>query len=526
MNPKNVSGTRRRRWVIPVVVVVVGVVALGGFVVRQTTRTSNTAAETWVTRENRRPGTSAWRIATTAYGGVGGYANRVSAQIGEAVTLYVSTAAPVFHVEAFRMGWYQGLGGRLVWRSAEIRGEAQRPATVVKTTRTVTTTWKPSLHVQLSKDWIPGDYLLKLVTSKGQSYIPLTVRNDASRAPLLMMNAVTTWQAYNDWGGHSLYFGPNADPAARSTVVSFDRPYNWAVRQGGYPPVDPQAYEVCCGFVATELGVVTEVERLGLDVAYTTDIDVQEHPAQLLRHRALISGGHDEYWSVAKRNAVEAARDHGVNIMFLGPNAVYWRIRLEPSRLGANRLEVNYRIARDDPMFGKDDAQVTTLWRSPPKARPEGALVGVMYYCFGSDDDGVVADASSWVFDGTGLKNGDHIAKLIEREADHVDPALPAPPGIQKLLHSPVSCLGLGGRRASGPAYFSDTTYYTTKSGSGVFATGAPWNCKLYDGCPSGTSHPDKTVQRITENVMRAFAAGPAGRAHPSHGSDAASSSP
>jgi hypothetical protein len=212
--------------------------------------------------------------------------------------------------------------------------------------------------------------------------------------------------------------------------------------------------------------------------------------------------------------------------MFLGPNAVYWRIRLEPSRLGANRLEVNYRIARDDPMFGKDDAQVTTLWRSPPKARPEGALVGLMYYCFGSDNDGVVADASSWVFDGTGLKNGDHIAKLIQREADHVDPAFPTPPGIQTLLHSPVSCLGLGGRRAGGPAFFSDTTYYTTRSGSGVFATGAPWNCKLYDGCPSGTSHPDKTVQRIAENVMRAFAAGPAGRAHPSHGTNARSSSP
>ena len=134
--------------------------------------------------------------------------------------------------------------------------------------------------------------------------------------------------------------------------------------------MDPAVYEVCCGFVATELGIVTEVERLGLDVAYTTDIDVQEHPAQLLRHRALISGGHDEYWSVAKRNAIEAARGHGVNLVFLGPNAVYWRIRLEPTGLGANRLEVNYRVAGDDPLFGKDNAQVTTLWRSPPVARP------------------------------------------------------------------------------------------------------------------------------------------------------------
>jgi hypothetical protein len=212
--------------------------------------------------------------------------------------------------------------------------------------------------------------------------------------------------------------------------------------------------------------------------------------------------------------------------MFLGPNAAYWRIRLEPSRLGANRLEVNYRVARADPMFGKDDSQVTTLWRSPPNPRPESTLVGVMFFCFGADDDGVVADASSWVFDGTGLENGDRIPKLIEREADHVDPAFPAPAGIQTLLHSPVSCLGLGGKRVRGAGFFSDTTYYTTKTGSGVFATGAPWNCKLYDGCPSGTSRPDTTVQRITENVLRAFAAGPAGRAHPSQDSNARSTSP
>jgi hypothetical protein len=526
MTSMNVTTTRRRRWVVPVIVAVVCALVLGGFVVRQTTHSSSTAVETWVTRENRRPGTSAWRISTASYGGVVGYANRVSAQAGDAVTLYVSTAAPVFHVEAYRMGWYQGLGARLIWRSADVHGLRQPAATIVAPTRTVTTTWKPSLHVQVSKDWIPGDYLLKLVAASGQSWIPLTVRDDASRAGLLVMNAVTTWQAYNDWGGHSLYFGPNADPATRSQVVSFDRPYDWAVRQGGYPPVDPTAYEVCCGFVATELGIVTEVERLGLDVAYTTDIDVQEHPAQLLRHRALISGGHDEYWSVAKRNAIEAARGHGVNLVFLGPNAVYWRIRLEPTRLGANRLEVNYRVAGDDPLFGKDNAQVTTLWRSPPVARPESTLTGTSYFCFGSDEDAVVTDASSWVFAGTGLKNGDRIPKLIVREADHVDPTLPAPPGIETLMHSPVSCLGLGGRRVSGPKYYSDTTYYTTASGAGVFATGAPWDCKLYDGCPSGTSRADKHVQRITENVLRAFAAGPAGKSHPTAGSDARLPSP
>jgi hypothetical protein len=501
----------RRSWRVPAVFVAVVVIAGGLVAWRATTRGSSALPAGWVVAENQRPGTSAWRIATGSYGGVEGYANRVSAQDGDTITLYASTSAPVFHVEAYRMGWYQGLGGRLVWRSPDVPTKTQAAPTIAAVTRTVKTKWNPSTHIHISKDWVPGDYLLKLVARNGQSYVPLTVRNDASHSPVLVMNAVTTWQAYNDWGGYSLYFGPNANAKQRSTVVSFDRPYDWAIQ----PAIAPSNYVVCCGFLATELGVVTEVEHLGLDVSYTTDVDVQEHPAQLLRHKVLVSAGHDEYWSVAKRDAVEKARDHGLNLMFLGPNAVYWRIRLESSPLGKDRLEVNYRIAQDDPLYGKDDAQVTALWRSPPpQPRPESTLTGLMYFCFGEDNDGVVADASSWVFAGTGLKDGDHIPRLIQREADHVDKKYPTPSNIEILLHSPVACLGIDGKPV--PGFFSDSTYYTAPSGAGVFASGSEWDCRLYDGCPAGPRGADRVVQRITENVLRAFAAGPAGRTHPS----------
>jgi hypothetical protein len=474
-------------------------------------------------QENKRAGTSAWRIPRSSYGGVEGYVNRVSAGVGDSISLYVSTSAPVFHVEAYRMGWYQGLGGRLVWRSQDVRGKKQPAATITAPTRTVTAPWESSMRLHVSKDWVPGDYLLKLVSKMGQSWVPLTVRDDLSRAPVLVMNAVTTWQAYNDWGGHSLYFGPHNDASKRSTVVSFDRPYNWAVRTD----IDPSGYDVCCGFVATELGYVTLIEHLGLDVAYTTDVDVQEHPEQLRRHKVVVSLGHDEYWSVQKRDAVEAARDQGVNLMFLGPNAVYWRIRLESSKLGRDRLEVNYRTARNDPLFGKDDAHVTTLWRSPPpQPRPESMLTGVVFYCFGAKNDGVVTDASSWVFAGTGLKNGGRIPDLIRREADHVDKRFSTPDNVEILMHSPVSCVGIGGKRIGlDGGLFSDTTYYTAPSGAGVFATGAAWQCKVFDGCPSGGRGTDPVVRRIIENVLRTFAAGPAGRTHPSssHGPQASS---
>jgi len=502
-----VPALARKRGVTTVVLIAL---VVAGATAWATTRGSTDSLRAgWLERENQRPGTSDWRIAPGKYGCVEGYANRVSAQPGDNVRLYVSTKAPVFHIEAYRIGWYQGLGGRLVWRSPDITGTVQPAPLFLTATRTISAAnWRTTTQVRITKSWLPGDFLLKLVAENAQSYVPLTVRDDKSHAAVLIMNAVTTWQAYNDWGGYSLYFGPNANAKARSTAVSFDRPYDWAVNL----KAPPRNYTVCCGFVATELGVVATVERLGLDVAYTTDVDVEQHPSQPLQHSEIIFGGHDEYWSVAKRNAVENARNHGVNLAFLGPNSVYWRIRLDNSPLGHDRIQVNYRVASDDPLFGQDDEQVTTLWRSPPPAttRPESELTGLTYFCYLPNDDGVVSDASSWVFAGTGVQNGDHIPRLIQGEADHVDRKYSTPPNLHLLLHSPVTCFGLKGLPVKG--YDSDTTLYTAPSGAGVFATGAEWDCHLYDGCPAGPPGTSSVLQKIVGNVVRRFALGPLAR--------------
>src|SRR5205814_2248066 len=68
--------------------------------------------------------------------------------------------------------------------------------------------WRPSLRFTIDEQWPPGDYLLKLVGSGGQQrHVPLTVRDDSSRAAYLVQNSVTTWQAYNMWGGYDFYYG-------------------------------------------------------------------------------------------------------------------------------------------------------------------------------------------------------------------------------------------------------------------------------------------------------------------------------
>jgi len=94
------------------------------------------------------------------------------------------------------MGWYQGLGGRLVWQSGGVRGERQSAPSISPDTNMVTANWHRSVRVRIANDWLPGDYLFKLVSSEGQAYVPMTVRDDSSDAAVLLVNAVTTWQAY------------------------------------------------------------------------------------------------------------------------------------------------------------------------------------------------------------------------------------------------------------------------------------------------------------------------------------------
>jgi hypothetical protein len=454
----------------------------------------------WVAAENRRRGTTAWRITERgAPHAIEGYADRVSASAGDAVALYVSTTARRFRVEAYRMGWYGGARARLLWRSDRLRGKRQAEPSLQPGTNMVEARWARSLTVQVGPDWPPGAYLLKLVSSAAQGYVPLTVTDPSSRDPLVVMIPVTTWQAYNAWGGRNLYWGPFGVPGTRSRVASFDRPY-----AGG---------DGASGFLTGELPLVGLLERTGLDATYWTDVDLHQHPKRLLRHRALLSLSHDEYWSTAMRRGATVARDHGVNLAFLGANAVFRLIRLQPSPLGPDREEVNYKpdSARTDPAWRTDPKEVTTNWREPPVSEPESSLLGQLYECNPTHADGVVVQPGSWLLAGTGLRAGSRLPNLVGPEYDRVTPAFPTPPGVELVLHSPLRCRY---HRS-----FSDVTYYTAASGAGVVATGtSSWLCQIDQVCAAGrdSAKTSAAVSRITENLLRAFAAGPAGRVHPS----------
>ena len=450
------------------------------------------AAQPFPVAENKRPGTSAWRITDLGPAdAIDGYADQQSVLPGQSFRLYVSTTARSFRVDAFRFGWYSGHQARLVWASARFSGQQQTAVDIAPGTHMVTAPWRPSMTIDTT-NWPPGSYLLRLDASSGaERYVPITVRSASTAGAVVILDDNTTWQAYNTWGGYSLYQGPDGLPSDRGYAVSFDRPYDGdgAVR---FLPFDE---------AATALA-----EHTGVPLAYETDVDIDQHPGILAGARAVISLGHDEYYSQAMRNALLTARNVGTNLAFLGANAIYRHIRFADG----DRVIICYKVATLDPLYGKDDAETTQQWRDPPDPRPESVITGVFYECNPVSAPWVVYDPSNWIFAGTGAYKGESFPGMVGPEYDRLNPAVSFPLPMQVLAHSPLTCDGF--------STYSDSVYYTVASGAGVFASGTMrWVCAMRGpACGHGLNRAaERFVDRATQNLLRAFAAGPAGRTHP-----------
>jgi hypothetical protein len=448
--------------------------------------------------ENALPGDPDWRISNL--GGeheIEGYAGKASVLPGESFPLFVSAASSGFRVTAFRLGWYQGSGARKVWQSRVLRGGAQRGPALTSATNTVRTDWDPVLEVPAG-DWPEGAYLLRLDADSGaQRYVPVTVRSASTVGRVVLKNCVETWQAYNTWGGYDLYKGPSGAYDERSLAVSLDRPY------------DLNGADM---FLTYERNVIKLAEYMGLDLAYVTGMDIAADPHLLDGASALISMGHDEYWTPAERANVTAARDKGVNLAFMGANAMFRRTRLGATTLGDARLVICYKTAyTQDPMYGKDDALVTSDWREPPNPAPESSLIGTLYEGYPVNAAYVVSSPHSWVFKGTGVSAGSSFPNLVGIEYDRVNPAYPVARPIEVLSHSPLTC--------EGASSYGDSAYYTHAGGAGVFNSGTMrWVEAIYGDQPHGiTGATPGFVRRVTMNVLRAFADGPAAAKYPAH---------
>ncbi|HLZ63215.1 MAG TPA: N,N-dimethylformamidase beta subunit family domain-containing protein [Ktedonosporobacter sp.] len=490
----------------------------GGQQSGKTQASAASSAPNPITLENALPGTTEWMIPAerSATVQIQAYAGARSVAPGQPLTFYVSTqeAGTPYAITIYRLGWYQGAGGRLVTSIKNLVGQAQGyfnevtfelikspSAHTDPATHLVEARWQPSHTLTIPADWTTGVYLAKFTDAHGmQTYTSFTVRGNPT-APYVLVTPDTTYAAYNNWGGHSLY-ASNSKEQVPAAKVSFDRPSTQ--NQGSDQVLSYQA------------NAIRWFERQGYDLTYLSNIDMHANGALLLRHQAYISLGHDEYWTMGMRNAVENARDQGKGLAFLEANAAYWQVRLEPNSAGvANRSVVCYKVltAQDDlhrdPLYNVNNQLVTTQWRDALLGRPENAMIGVMYSNYNNNQQGsawhVAPQVQTALFKGTGLAAGQQYNYgLVGHEWDKVFDNGHTPSTLKILGSSPTVSI-------DGKTDLSHTTYYVAPSGSMVFATGSIfWTSALdsyrYSISPwKNEAQAVPEIQNLMGNVMDAL---------------------
>ncbi|MEN8165888.1 MAG: DUF4082 domain-containing protein [Pseudomonadota bacterium] len=467
-----------------------------------------------ITIENQKLGTTDWQITnpvTATTPEIEGYASATSVNLGATLPIKVSLAEPDqnYTIDVYRLGYYGGLGGRLITSVGPLIGNTQPPCLITDpATLLIECNWTTSYFLPVGTDWTSGLYVANLTESATgkQSQIWFVVRDDNSNSDILFQSSFTTFLAYNHYGSqerHSLY-GFNSTLGQRAFKVSFDRPF-------GQVTTDPTRYDNMLDY---EYPMARWLESQGYDVSYVTNMDVHADPNLLSRHETFMSVGHDEYWSQAIRDNVEQARDAGVNLAFFSANTAYWRVRFEPSGTGApDRVMACYK----DPA-ANDLIAPTYLWRGPENNRPENALLGVLYT--GNDIfeqyggyDHIVTNSTDPYYEFTGLNDGDALFGLVGFEWDAVVQNGFTPSGLVTLSQSIVDPLGgvAPGLPPGTDTTLSNAVRYTAASGAKVFANGSiQWMWGL-DSTGVGGLGPrvDTRAQQFTVNLLRDMGARP-----------------
>jgi len=451
----------------------------------------------WVARENLKRGDSNWQdlVKNPKPGTVSGWFDQTSAVCGDTVGLHLSGNNRPVTIKIYRMGYYNGAGARLVYSTTTGKvAPGSAPTIANDPTHLTSTNWPTTTTITLTSSFPTGIYMARFDDGSKAGYAPLVVRSSTPTSGVLIVAGDLTWEAYNTWGGWSLYHGPDTSIYSPGRTVTFNRPYD---RDGK------------SNFTIYDAGIVQTAESLGLNVSYTDDVAISNNPASLLGHTAVIYNGHTEYWTTNMYNGAFAARDAGVNLVFLGANTAYWRSRLDNNSR-------NVTVWKGDPgdPYAANPAMVTNKWGQDPTTPNNSTLLGALYGgILSSPVPYTVQNANVWPIAGTGLKTGAKIAGVVGKEVETTD--MGEAPAVQSFLTSQVTPMETGAIQGETVGM----TYYTTPSKSGVINVGTMgWVCNITNSCPwvgTADSKTSSQVTAITKNILIAAAAGPLGVAHP-----------
>jgi len=534
-----------------------------------------------IVEENRLPGAppTEWDINGWGDPTIQGFGHDISINQGETIFFKIKTDSTDYRIDIYRMGYYGGMGAR---RVDTIEPSVELPQVQPEGLRDPAThlydcgNWAVSAFWQVPPTATSGIYFARLVRQDSDpvgwradngrespaqqppalphaygalghgrlanalrqpraSHIYFVVRDDNGGSEILFQTADTAWQAYNRYGGHCTYgrFDPDHPRIhggpPRAYKVSYNRPF------------ETRHYRAVNMVFTAEYPFVRWLEANGYDVSYFTGVDSDRRGAEILKHRLFLSVGHDEYWSLAQRRHVEAARAAGVNLAFFSGNEVFWKTRWESSIDASDtphRTLVTYKETHDDAKIDPVADVWTGTWRdarpfNPEGAQPENALTGTIFTVNGWRNDPLIVPAEYAALrfwrhtEIADLKAGERavlLKGLLGHEWDEdLDNGF-RPPGLLRLSETTIDNVPY--IQDHGTVYDSGTathhlTLYRHASGALVFGAGTVqwgWGLDAHHDTETGVpperantdstrvgvdpNGPDRSIQQATVNLF------------------------
>jgi hypothetical protein len=216
-----------------------------------------------------------------------GYTNKTSVAPGETLCFHVSTDASAFQIVISR----EGADSEVVHRVDGVSG-SEHPVPPMAYAEGCG--WTESYRLDVPASWRSGVYRARLIArvprgaftrwcdQSAEHSILFVVRaaEPGATSPILMQLCTNTYQAYNFWGGRSLYAYHSME-RLRASRVSFNRP--------------GLGYYGHSTFERWERKFVQWAESAGITLEYACNYDLEAHPEILGRYRLIVGVGHDEY---------------------------------------------------------------------------------------------------------------------------------------------------------------------------------------------------------------------------------------
>ena len=438
---------------------------------------SSNASNT-IAAENALAGASDWVLTKPDSSQIEGYAT-TSVNVGSPVSVYVNTKSVSYSVEVYRLGWYDGAGASLKRQLGPFPGSVQALPSIDSLTGAASCSWKMSFSIDTT-GFVTGIYLVKLTTVEGhQQYVYFIVRDDSRTADILFVSSSSTMQAYNAWGGKSLYVSesPNSKPA---TAVSYNRPYEPTLDSDGAGQI-----------LAWDIKVLHFLESHGRDVCYSDILDL--HRASPTGFKCVLISGHSEYWSKQARYNLQFAASRGVNVLALAGNVCYCQVTFNADVMSCDKSggDPNTGICQD-------------------LGDPEESFFGQTYLGYDGihvpADFVIAADIPAWMLDGTSLASGSKLPGLCGYEVDKTTSRTPSSAVIWGKSPFTVmlrgNVFGVATYYSSGDR-FTGCSYQVLNVGSMNWAYGL--DSAGYNMTNPPTNYENADAKQLTLNIINRF---------------------